>query len=173
MKIEYHPFEPFVPKNSRFFILGSFPGKESTQQKNKDDWFYGAKRNQFWKILAKVYNVDLKTKKDKQAIFEKLKIAITDIIISCERSKNGNLDKNLIHKTYNFIKIEEILKNNKIERILFTSKSVESEFNEQFSNIIEPTINIARIALPSPSPVFRRMTITEKVTVYKQLLPKL
>ena len=34
-------------------------------------------------------------------------------------------------------------------------------------------VNIERIALPSPSPVFRRMNITEKVTVYKQLLPKL
>ena len=130
--IEKHPFAPYVPQNSRILILGSFPGRESTQISRDNDWFYCANRNQFWKIIESVYDQVLLTTSSKQELFKQRNIAITDIIESCERSENKNSDNNLINKVYNKVAITKILAQNPITKILFTSKSVYFEFLENF-----------------------------------------
>ena len=92
MKIEVHPFEAYVPEKMSCLILGSFPGKEQTLCKPEESqWFYGAPRNQFWKILELVYGRVLQTKHQKQALFNEAGIGITDIIKSCERAKETTL----------------------------------------------------------------------------------
>ena len=130
--IEKHPFDPFVPELCDILILGSFPGKESTQNTRENDWFYGANRNQFWKILELVYGIILENKSDKQNLLANNKIAITDIILSCERAGNSNSDKNLVNKKYNIEQINKILKDKTIRKILFTSKGVYKEYHEHF-----------------------------------------
>jgi len=162
--IEKHPFEPFVPELSEILILGSFPGKESTQNNRDNDWFYGANRNQFWKILELVYGVSLENKSERQSLFTSNKLAITDIILSCERAENSNSDKNLVNKTYNYECINYVLKKNHIKKILFTSKNVYKEFNEHFKT----PYGIDTIILPSPSPIFRRLSLQDKVIEYKR-----
>ncbi len=166
--IEKHPFPPFVPKDCKVLVIGSFPGKESTQAKKEDDWFYGAKRNQFWKLLENVYNIELKTKDDKKNLFNKAKIGITDIIESCKRKENSNSDSNLINKTYNS-KLAEIIETNPIDKILFTSKGVKNEFCQHFT--VPENVNL--ITLPSPSPIYRRMSFEGKAEKYKIYFPKL
>lgn len=172
MKEEPHPFPPFVPKNPRILILGSFPGRESTQEKREDDWYYGAKRNQFWKIISAVYNKNLPTKDSKKGLFEQLGIAITDIIASCIRKHGNNKDKNLHVARYNKDAINLILSNESLKEILFTSIWVKEEFEKN----IEPDLkrkNIIKTVLPSPSPIYRRLKFEEKVERYKLLLPAL
>lgn len=164
--IEKHPFVPFVPQNSKFLILGSFPGRESTQVSRVNDWFYCANRNQFWKIIESVYDQILPTTISKQELFKQQGIAITDIIESCERSENKNSDNNLINKVYNKVAITRILAQNPIKKILFTSKSVYHEFLENFD---KPN-DIELVILPSPSPVFRRMNLIDKINTYKAQL---
>jgi len=166
--IEKHPFEPFVPEQSEILILGSFPGKESTQTSRADDWFYGANRNQFWKIVELVYSKELNNKASKQELFKVLKIAITDIITSCERKDNKNSDKNLFNKKYNG-EIEKIIDRHQIQKILFTSKTVYLEFLENFS---KPK-NVELFILPSPSPIYRRLNLQDKTEEYKKHFPKL
>ena len=167
MKIEKHPFEPFVPKNPTVLILGSFPGKEHTQgNSNPENWFYGAKRNRFWHILSKVYGTTLDSKLEKQQIFEKYGIAITDILLEVRRKNNSNLDENLEIEKYNELAIKEILNLNQISAIFFTSRFVEKHFKKLF-----PNVSVGEY-LPSPSPRFARMTFNEKVTFYKMKLPK-
>src|SRR5215208_7184444 len=108
--IEIHPFGAFIPKTIQCLIVGSFPGKEQTQGVNEElQWFYGAPRNQFWKILEKVYNRELKTRKEKQELFEQAGIGITDVIRSCLRKSGTNLDENLEVKEYNKDTIDKIL----------------------------------------------------------------
>lgn len=165
---EQHPFEPFIPENSTKLVLGSFPGKESTQSKRENDWFYCAARNQFWKILETVFDKNLSTKEAKQKLFEENKIAITDILYSCTRRDNKNSDENLINKEYNKRAIKEILTSQNIKTILFTSKSVHKEFIENF----EFPKHLNLVILPSPSPIFRRLDLEEKSKVYKEHFTK-
>lgn len=167
--IEKHPFTSFVPQNSRLLILGSFPGRESTQTSRANDWFYCANRNQFWKIIESVYDQVLLTTSSKQELFKQRNIAITDIIESCERRENKNSDDNLINKVYNKVAIAKILAQNPITKILFTSKSVYLEFLQNFD---KPKA-VELVILPSPSPIYRRMSLNDKIIAYKaQLLSR-
>src|SRR6476659_7554198 len=84
--VEIHPFKPFIPRNIEYLVIGSFPGKIHTQHKPADvDWFYGSKRNLFWKILEGVYEMPLPDKRSKQALLTKTKIGIADIILKAVR----------------------------------------------------------------------------------------
>ena len=166
--IERHPFQPFVPENSTILILGSFPGKQSTQNPRDDDWYYGSGRNQFWKIIGLVFNRDFNSKEKKQLFFTERKIAITDILESCERKEGKNSDKNLVNKSYNKDGISKILETNSIQKILFTSKWVYEEF---ILNFDKPK-DVELVILPSPSPIFRKLSLLDKVNEYKNLLLK-
>lgn len=162
--IEPHPFRPFVPIKSDILILGSFPGKESTQNPRDNDWFYCASRNQFWKILEIVFERTLSSFDDKQKLFRENRIAITDILLSCSRRDNKNSDSNLINKEYNREAIYSILADNPIKQILFTSKGVHQEFLANF----EKPRNIELTVLPSPSPIYRILSIQDKADEYKK-----
>lgn len=165
--IEKHPFEPFIPDYCKVVVIGSFPGRESTQVKRENDWYYSANRNQFWKLLETVYNRDLKDLANKQELFREARIGITDIISSCERKENSNADSNLNNKVYNS-RIPIILNTKTINKILFTGKGVYSEFIENFYT---PDKNVELIVLPSPSPIYRRLSFQDKVDEYKKYFP--
>ncbi|HWY33813.1 MAG TPA: DNA-deoxyinosine glycosylase [Nitrosopumilaceae archaeon] len=164
--IETHPFDPFVPDNARVLILGSFPGKEQTQTGfDSEQWFYGAKRNQFWSIISEVYNIEISSKADKQQLFRKHGIAITDIILKAERKNNSNLDNNLAKIVYNTKIIKAILDKSRIKSIFCTSRFVESHFRKLFPDIRNTEY------LPSPSPRYAGMTRADKIEYYKRKLP--
>lgn len=168
--IETHPFDSFVPPNTKYLLLGSFTGRIND---DSYDWFYGTKRNQFWPILREVYGVKLDTKTEKQDLFKRLEMAITDIILFCERKASSNLDMNLTNIVYNTKAIEEILKKCRIKRIFFSSRFVETRFKRIFNKLIQAFPAIELITLPSPSPRYAAMSKDEKIKKYKQLLPKL
>ena len=167
--IERHPFGNFVLPNSRYLLLGSFVTKPT----HKYEWFYANGRNQFWPILEEVYKVPLKTKKAQQALFVKLKMAIADIILECERVKSSNLDINLKCLVFNTTAISAILAKNKIEKIFFTSRFVEKLFRKEFKDAIQKYPKIDLITLPSPSSRYAVMNKAEKIRNYKKVLPKL
>ena len=165
--IETHPFGAFIPKNIQCLIVGSFPGKEQTQcELDETHWFYGAPRNQLWKILEIVYKRELKNRNEKQQLFEEAGIGMTDVIKSCVRLEGTNLDENLEIKEYNKQVIEEILKQHQ-PKVLFTSRFVEKEFKKLFPEY--KNIDI----LPSPSPRYFKLRIDDKPKIYKEKLPKL
>ncbi|MGN6531438.1 MAG: uracil-DNA glycosylase family protein [Ginsengibacter sp.] len=166
-EIETHPYKAFIPKNVTAIIIGSFPGREVTHKVlTGDEWFYGAKRNQFWKIISGVYQTELITKAQKQDLFNKHGIGIVDIFLKIKRKENNNMDSNLEVIEFNDHAIKEILKNPNIKSIFFTSKFVEKAFLKLF-----PEIQIGQ-SLPSPSPRFARMSLAEKINYYKIKLPK-
>lgn len=163
--IETHPFEAFIPKNIKCLIVGSFPGKEQTQiELNETHWFYGAPRNQLWKILEIVYKRELKNRKEKQKLFEETGIGMTDVIKSCVRTQGTNLDENLDIQEYNREVIEKILEQHR-PKVLFTSRFVEKEFKKLFPDYSNTDI------LPSPSPRYFKLSIEDKARIYKEKLP--
>jgi len=164
--IEKHPFGAFIPKSIKCLIVGSFPGKEQTQYDlDETAWFYGAPRNQLWKILEIVYKRELKNRKQKQQLFEETGIGMTDVIKSCIRREGTNLDENLEIKEYNKEVIEKILEHYQ-PKVLFTSRFVEKEFKKLFPDYKNTDI------LPSPSPRYFRLTIEDKAKIYREKLPK-
>ena len=166
-KTEIHPFTAFVPREIKCLIVGSFPGREQTATiPDETHWFYGAKRNQFWKILEEVYGVELKERKEKQKLFENVGIGITDIIKTCVRTKESNLDEHLQIIEYNDEVIKGILKSYH-PKVLFTSRFVEREFKKLFPDYKNTHI------LPSPSPRYFKLSIKDKAAIYGQKLPQL
>lgn len=165
-KIETHPFKPFVPANPTVLIVGSFPGREITQQKIEDGkWFYGTKRNQFWDIISGVYAIELKTAADKKELFTRKGIAIADIILQARRNARNNSDTNLEIITYNDKAIKKIVDATSFKSIFFTSKFV----GKHFLKIFPETKNGQ--CLPSPSPLYASMSKAEKIAYYKKKLP--
>lgn len=171
--IETHPFGDFVPADAKYLILGSFTGKEAVKDTPETDdaydWFYGTKKNQFWSILEKVYNRELKDIFAKQQLFTEMGIAITDIIYQCERRNDSNLDNNLINIVYNKATILQILNTHKIKKILFTSRFVEKKFKKVFQDIN----GVECVTLPSPSPRYALMSKQQKIQKYKELFLKM
>lgn len=166
---EMHPFGTFVPRKAKYFFLGSFPGKMVAGY----DWFFASKRNQFWPILEEIYGQKFPGRKEKEKLFSKLNMAITDIILSCERRLNSNLDTNLINIVFNTDAVWEVFENNRIEIVYFSSRFVENLFRRNFKEIIKKYPGLKLITLPSPSPRFARMTMIEKLEIYRRVLPKL
>ena len=166
-EIETHPFKAFIPGNVTVIIVGSFPGKEITHKiPTEDEWFYGSKRNQFWKIISGVYGTEIHGKKEKQILFKQHGIGIVDIFLKVKRKGSNNSDNNLEVIEYNDQSIKKILENENIKAIFFTSKFVERNFLKLF-----PDIKIGE-SLPSPSPRYARMSLSEKINYYKLKLPK-
>lgn len=165
--IEVHPFGNFVPGKVKYLMLGSFVTKPS----NPYEWFYANGRNQFWPIMEQVYGLEFKTKKQQQELFIKLEMALADIILSCERKKNSNLDINLYNCVYNIPAIKMVIADNNIKTVFFTSRHVEDLFKKLFKKVI--TKDMTLICLPSPSPRYAMLTKQEKIERYKKLLPVL
>ncbi|KAA9041943.1 uracil-DNA glycosylase family protein [Ginsengibacter hankyongi] len=133
VKIETHPFEPFIPINATILIVGSFPGRDITQKfLGEDDWFYGTKRNQFWNIISGVYNIELKKATDKKELFRVKGIAIADIILKARRNATNNSDTSLEVVAYNDKAIKNILAQTSFRNIFFTSRFVEKHFLKYF-----------------------------------------
>ena len=164
--VELHPFGDFVPKKVKYLMLGSFVTKPS----NPYTWFYANGRNQFWPIMQEVYGYELSKKEQQQDLFVRLEMALSDIILSCERKKNSNLDINLFNIVYNTKAIKTIIKKHHIKKIFFTSRYVETLFNKHCKDVID---GLELVCLPSPSPRYAMMTKQEKINRYRILLPKL
>lgn len=76
-----HEFEPVYDKNSRVLILGSFPSVKSREMQ----FYYGHPQNRFWKVIAALTDSDVPvTIEEKKKVLLDNKIAIWDVIASCE-----------------------------------------------------------------------------------------
>jgi len=167
--VEVHPFGDFVPEEARYLLLGSF----TTKPMDNYVWFYSNGRNHFWPILEEVFGLELKTLESKQTLFSDLRMALSDIIYSCERINNSNLDNNLTNIVYNIKGINKIIRNNEIEKIFFSSRFVEGKFKQLFGDFIDECPDVDLVYLPSPSPRYAAMSREEKVRRYRELLPNL
>jgi len=97
-KQEIHPWNWFAPENSKTLIIGTFP---PTKRNWKYDFFYPNTANLFWRILAKIADIELQCNLGEEAVIERKKIlkivavAITDMGRVILRNDNSSLDENL------------------------------------------------------------------------------
>ena len=154
-----HPFDAFVPKGAVVLILGSFPSLKSFE----NNFYYAHPQNQFWKLLAAVYDEESpESIAAKGTFLDKHKIALWDMVQSCERE--NSLDSNLKKIAVN--DIEAFLQQYPtIEKICFTGKTAEKLYKQHFEHLTVPTFY-----LPSPSPAYRAMKFEEKLMEYRAIL---
>jgi len=151
-----HPFGAFVPKDPEILILGSFPSIKSFE----DNFFYAHPQNQFWNLLSAVYDYKrLQSVEEKSNFLENHKIALWDMIKSCERE--NSLDSNLKKIEVNNIKAF-LQEHPTINKVCFTGKTSEKLYKQHFSYLKVPTFY-----LPSPSPAYRAMKYDEKLKKYR------
>ena len=76
-----HPIPPFYSSDSEILILGSFPSVKSRET----GFFYGHPQNRFWKVLAAITREEVpQTIEEKKAFLQRSRIALWDVIGSCE-----------------------------------------------------------------------------------------
>lgn len=100
--IEHHPLDPFLPKNARLLMLGSFPPQQKRWCMN---FFYPNRTNMMWEIFGEVFfgdsqrlvDVENKTFRlvDIQALLNEKGIAIFDTATAVRRLSGNASDKDL------------------------------------------------------------------------------
>lgn len=142
---ETHPFLELgkVP-NATKLILGSFPVYSitlpDTEEKNKIrktdgtvQFFYGSCYNSFWRLYHLYIDNSLQipiTPDDALSNLSKNQIAISDMIIECQRNGKSALDIDLTKRIYNIEMIKEYLDSG-VTKIICTSKGVMEMFHEK------------------------------------------
>ena len=156
MKRYNHPFEPIVFDDSQTLVLGTFPSIVSFE----NDFYYAHKRNQFWRLLGDIFSMPTHTKEERIKLLKKHKIALWDVIASCER-KNSS-DTNLKKIEPNDIP-KLLLEYPNINLIAFTGKKAQLLYNKLYSDLPVETY-----VLPSPSPAYAAMKYEEKLKRYRE-----
>ncbi len=146
MFFHFHPYKPFILKDTKSLIIGTLPPPRfsiNKLKKNDVDFCYGSQDNLLWPILDKLYNLNLLYENSFEAIKQRKKfliqknIGICDIVESCHRKKLDASDLGMEN-----VKLRDILKYLKkytnIQKIIFTGKnsknSPEYLFKKNFFN---------------------------------------
>ena len=98
MAVLVHTFEPVFDGHSRILVLGTFPSVKSRENR----FYYGHPQNRFWKVAAALAGASVpETVAEKKAMLLKARIAVWDVIASCEIQ--GSSDSSIRHVTPNDI----------------------------------------------------------------------
>lgn len=108
-------FNPVFTKDSKILILGSFPSVKS----RAENFYYGNPQNRFWKMINKIYNVNLTTIQQKIDFLQNYNIALWDIVCECEIE--GSMDKDIKNPVYANLK-SVLPPNTKVNKILCNGK---------------------------------------------------
>jgi len=153
-----HPFKPIIFKDTEVLILGSFPSIKSFE----NNFYYAHPRNQFWKILKAVTNYPVNNKDQKIWLLKESKFGLWDMIKNC--SRDNSLDSSLEDEEVNDLAtfLEE---NPTIKKLAFTGKKAQALFETHFGYL-----EIERVYLPSPSAAYAKMSIEDKIKIFKEKL---
>ena len=133
-------FAPVYDGESRVLILGSFPSVKS----RAEGFYYGNPQNRFWRMLAAFFVEPLpQTVEEKQAFVLKHRIALWDMVASCEIV--GSMD--IAIKGERVVDVKSILRHAPIRKILCNG----AKSFELFS-AAHPALLSMAVKLPSTSP---------------------
>ena len=154
-----HPIEPLYNESSKILILGSFPSVKSREV----GFFYGHPQNRFWRVISSLLgeNVPM-TAEEKKTLLLKRKIAVWDVIASCEIL--GSADSTIKNVTPN--DLTPILREAKIEKIFVNGKTAEKYYNAY----IRDTISRVATVLPSTSPANAAWSIERLISAWQVIL---
>lgn len=156
-----HSFDAYFNSDSTVLILGSMPSVKSREL----GFYYMHPQNRFWKVISQVFNEPYpETIDDKKVFLEKNKIALWDVINSCEI--NGSSDSSISKVVPN--DISSLLKQTKVKSIYVTGKKA----LELYQKYIFPITEIEAIYLPSTSPanaILKEKDLIDKYQVIRSV----
>ena len=156
-------FFPNIDKNSEILILGSMPGVKSLEEQQ----YYAHPQNRFWNLMGMFCNTGNLAElnyQNKLQILLKNKIAIWDVIKSCNR--NGSLDSNIQNELPN--DIPELLKQfPNIKIICLNGNKSYSAFKKHFPKLFG---QYKCYKLPSTSPANARYNLENLYKEWKVAL---
>ena len=163
-------FPPIAGKKPRILILGSMPGEESLRKRE----YYAHKRNLFWAIMGHIlgFSPD-KAYCERKAILRKNRIALWDVLMSCERK--GSLDSSIVGATSlenDFLSF--YLEFPAIKCVFFNGTKAETEYRKR----VLPAVRCDRPGLiykklPSTSPAMAGLTKEEKLARWSVIMEKI
>ena len=161
MKKIKHELEPIYKKDSEILILGSIPSVKSREQ----GFYYAHPKNRFWQVLAIILKEDLpETIEEKRVFLERNKIALWDVLASCNIEKSSDASiKNI--KVNN---INKLIKETNIKKIFTLGKKAYDIYQKE----VFPKTKIAAIYLPSTSPANATFHLEELVKEYQIIVKK-
>lgn len=151
-----HTFEPIFDKNSEILVLGSFPSVKSRE----NNFYYAHPQNRFWRVVASVYSCPVpKTVEEKKNMLLSNKIAVWDVIKSCEIT--GSADSTIKSVIPN--DLTEILSVADIKKIYANGKTAQSLYNKY----IKKNTGFDIISLPSTSPANAAYSLEKLIKEWK------
>lgn len=151
-----HTFPVYYNSDSEILILGSMPSVKSREL----GFYYMHPQNRFWQVLALVFNETIgNTIEEKKEFLKKHKIALWDVIESCDI--NGSSDASIKNIKANNIK--ELIDKTNIKRIFTTGKKAYELYNKYCLK----NTNIEAICLYSTSLANCKIKLEELVENYK------
>jgi len=159
-------FKPIIGGRPEILILGSMPGQASLAQSQ----YYANPRNLFWQIIADLFNFNHHLNyEQKIALIIKNKIALWDVIESCERP--GSLDASICSASIKINNFEQLFSNYpSISHVFFNGKKAEKEFHKRvLPKLSAPHSQLDWVLLPSTSPANAGVSRDEKIIQWSKL----
>lgn len=154
-----HEFPPVFDENSEILILGSFPSVKSRQE----SFFYANPQNRFWKLMAQLLNESYpKDTKDKIAMLKKHKIALWDVIESCDIV--GSSDSSISNVVP--VDISQILSRANIIKVYANG----GKAFELYNKYLYPKTQLEITKLPSTSPANAGYSFDKLLSEWKKIL---
>ena len=150
----FHTAKPVFDENSLVILLGTFPSPKSREY----GFFYGHLQNRFWRVLAAVFeSPPLTTIEEKKAFLLRERIALWDVIASCEIV--GASDASIKNAKPN--NLSKIFSAANIGAVYTTGTTASKLYRRFFSD--------NNIILPSTSPANAMMSLQKLVESYMQI----
>ena len=154
-----HEFPPVFDKNSEILILGSFPSVKSREE----SFFYANPQNRFWKLMAQLLNESTpKDTKDKIVMLKKHKIALWDVIESCDIV--GSSDSSISNVVP--VDISQILSRANIIKVYANG----GKAFELYNKYLYPKTQLEITKLPSTSPANAGYSFDKLLSEWKKIL---
>ena len=154
-----HEFPPVFDNSSEILILGSFPSVKSREE----SFFYANPQNRFWKLMAQLLNESTpKDTKDKIVMLKKHKIALWDVIESCDIV--GSSDSSISNVVP--VDISQILSRANIIKVYANG----GKAFELYNKYLYPKTQLEITKLPSTSPANAGYSFDKLLSEWKKIL---
>lgn len=157
---------PIVDNHTKTLILGSIPGVKSLQKEQ----YYANPRNQFWKIIAKIFDDKEPISYAEQiALLQDYHLGLWDVIHSCERV--GSLDSTISEEVpNNFISFFEQYPS--IKNVGFNGSQAYLTFKKLVGFHLFPEIQFVKLPSTSPTPGKNVKSFEEKIIDWEKFVEK-